>query len=206
MGENGTRVLKKGRNKMKKIILPALSIIIASLILFAIPTEAEGAIYEDTLRLHILANSDSEDDQILKLTVRDTVLCEFSEELGNAKSKADATEQIEELLPKIKECAERVIENEGYSYSVRVRVGKEWYGTREYEGFTLPAGEYTSLIIEIGEGNGQNWWCVMYPPLCLDACLEDAAVGYTDEEIKLIKPEGFKIKFKALELFSKYFG
>ena len=191
---------------MKKIILPALSIIIAALVLLVIPTEAEGAIYEDTLRLHILANSDGDNDQELKLALRDVVLSEFSGELGKAKSKADAMGQIEKLLPEIKECAERVIEKEGFGYDVFVRVDTEWYGTREYEGFTLPAGEYTSLIIEIGEGAGQNWWCVMYPPLCLNACVEDAAIGYTDEEIKLVKNDGLKIKFKTLEFFSKYFG
>lgn len=190
---------------MRKNILPILAVLVASLVIIAIPTEAEGAIYEDTVRLHILANSDTEKDQALKLAVRDAVLEEFSAELSGSGSKEAAEKRIRALLPEIKALAERVIKERGYTYGVRVKVGEEWYSTREYEDFTLPAGMYTSLVIEIGEADGRNWWCVMYPPLCLGASVEDAAAAYSDEEIRLIRNEGVQVKFKALELISKYF-
>ena len=191
---------------MRKILFPALTVLIVTMLLLTIPTEAEGAIYEDTVRLHILANSDSKEDQAVKLLVRDAVLSEFSAVLADAESQEDAVKKIESITPEIVSVAERVIKENGYTYEARVRVDKEWYGTREYDNFTLPAGEYTSLVISLGDAEGKNWWCVMYPPLCLDACTEDASIAYSDEEIKLIKPDGLKIKFKTLELFSKYFG
>ncbi len=191
---------------MRKSILPIIAVLVAALVLLAIPTEAEGAIYEDTVRLHILANSDTEEDQALKLAVRDAVLREFSAELRGSGSKEAAEKKINTLLPEIEALAEKVVKENGYTYSVSVSVGEEWYSTRKYEDFTLPAGKYTSLVIEIGEGDGRNWWCVMYPPLCLGASVEDAAAVYSDEEVRLIRNEGVKVKFKALELISKYFG
>ena len=191
---------------MRKSIFPIIAVLVAALVLLFIPTEAEGAIYEDTVRLHILANSDTEEDQELKLAVRDAVLREFSAELGGSGSKETAEKKIKALLPEIEALAEKVVKENGYTYGVRVSVGEEWYSTRKYEDFTLPAGTYTSLVIEIGEGDGRNWWCVMYPPLCLGASVEDASAAYSDEEVRLIRNEGVKVKFKALELISRYFG
>ena len=183
----------------------------AAIFLAVIPTEAESAVYDDTIRLHILANSDSKEDQELKLKVRDAVLREFSDELNTQESKKMAEGKISLLLNDIEAFSENIIVSEGYSYSVRASLGDEWYDTREYDGFTLPGGIYTSLRIIIGEGEGKNWWCVMFPPLCLDMATDqaekdDAIKKYSDEEISLISGKGYRIKFKLLEMFSEAFS
>ncbi len=195
---------------MKKGILTVFTMLFAVLLVAAIPTEAEAAIYDDTVRLHILANSDSEDDQRLKLDIRDAILREFGTRLSGLESKALAEAEISSLLPLIEEFAEEKIRLMGYSYSVSASIGEEWYDTRSYEDFSLPSGIYTSLIIKIGKGEGRNWWCVMFPPLCLDVACEDAppddcVIDYTREELILISTEKYNVKFKMLELLSGVF-
>ena len=184
---------------------------LATVFLAVIPTEADSAVYDDTIRLHILASSDSDEDQALKLKVRDEVLKEFSDELEGVGTKEMAEEKISLLLDNIKHFSEKVILSEGYEYTVNVTLGEEWYDTREYDDFTLPRGVYTSLRIVIGEGDGKNWWCVMFPPLCLDMATEDAPRDdalkkYSDEEISLISGGRYNIKFKLLEMFSDAFS
>lgn len=192
---------------MKKILLPTLTALVLALIIAVIPTEADFAIYDDTVRLHIIANSDSEEDQALKLAVRDAVLEKYGKRLAEAQSAAAAATEISLLLDEIESTAKEIIEERGYAYSVKATVGKEVYGTREYEDFTLPAGEYTSLRIIIGNGDGKNWWCVMYPPMCLGASIGgDAAINYTNEEMRLIKGSKYNIKFKLIEIISREFG
>ncbi len=198
-------------NKKRNIILPTLMILISTLFIAVMPTEAEGALYEDTIRLHILANSDSEDDQALKLLVRDKLLEKYGEELSGFMSQDDAEEKITKSIGEIEATAKKIIENEGYDYNVRAELCEEWYDTREYEDFSLPRGYYTSLKIIIGEGEGKNWWCVMFPPLCLEAALEKAPADtaikqYSKEEYTLISKSGYNIKFKLLELISDVFS
>ena len=175
------------------------------------PTEAEGEIYEDTLRLHILANSDSEEDQALKLNIRDRVLEKYGSMLKVDNSISEAKNKTETLLPDIKHDVEVWIAELGYDYTAEAYLGEEWYDTREYESFTLPAGNYVSLRIIIGSGEGKNWWCVMYPPLCLDMATEsspadDGITDYSKEEISLIQNGKYQIKFKILEDLSRVFA
>lgn len=196
---------------MKKFITGCVCLLIATIFLAVIPTEAECAVYDDTIRLHILANSDSNDDQALKIKVRDAILCEFSDELNKISSKAEAEEIISALLSNIEKFAEEVIAKSGYSYTVKATLSDELYETRTYDDFTLPRGIYTSLRIIIGNGEGKNWWCVMFPPLCLDMATEsvpddDAIKKYSKEEISLIRRGGYNIKFKLLEMFSNAFS
>ena len=196
---------------MKKFITGCVCLLIATIFLAIIPTEAECAVYDDTIRLHILANSDSNDDQALKIKVRDAILCEFSDELNKISSKAEAEETISALLSDIEKFAEEVIAKSGYSYTVKATLSDELYETRTYDDFTLPRGIYTSLRIIIGNGEGKNWWCVMFPPLCLDMATEsvpddDAIKKYSKEEISLIRHGGYNIKFKLLEMFSNAFS
>ena len=196
---------------MKSLINYVITVLLVTMVLAAMPTEAEGEIYEDTLRLHILANSDSSEDQELKLKIRDRVLIKYGEILRLDESIDDAKARVSELLPEIKADAEVWIKELGYSYSAVATLSVEWYETREYEDFTLPAGYYSSLRIIIGEGEGQNWWCVMYPPLCMEMATEsapadDGVIDYTNEEIKLIKSGGYQIKFKILEELSRAFS
>lgn len=196
---------------MKRTAKIAAYLLIISLLISVMPTDAEANIYEDTIRLHILANSDSREDQELKIVVRDGILNEFGERLRLAGSFDKAEELCERLIPEIKEYAEAIIKTEGYGYEVNIKLGEEWYETRDYDGFSLPCGYYTSLRILIGEGKGQNWWCVMYPPLCTELASEsapadDGLIDYTKEEMILISSGKYNIKFKILEDLSRVFA
>ena len=192
---------------MKNLIIGCVSVLLGIVFMAVIPTDAESGVYEDTLRLHILASSDTPEDQELKLKVRDAVLEKYADELSVIEGKVEAESKISELLPEIKCFCESFVKSCGYDYDVTVTLTDEWYETREYEDFSLPAGKYTSLRIIIGEGQGKNWWCVMFPPMCLDMALEnappdDALKKYSDEEVKLISG-GYNVKFKILELISE---
>ena len=192
---------------MKKVAFGILSILTAMLIVAALPTEADAEIYSDTLRLHILAASDSDEDQALKLAIRDKILTEYSEELSGVAALEDARATLEARLPDIIATAQDVVIARGYDYTVTASLGEEWYDTRDYGELSLPRGVYTSLIIKIGEGQGRNWWCVMYPPMCLDLATDgpsdDWASGYTGEELSLISGK-YRVKFKLLELISEF--
>ena len=192
---------------MKKFVTGILSILTAMLIVAALPTEADAGIYDDTLRLHILAASDSEEDQALKLRVRDGILAEYSAQLSEVTDLEDARVAIEARLSDIVATAERIVAEAGYDYTVTASLGEEWYDTRDYGEVSLPRGVYTSLIIRIGKGQGRNWWCVMYPPMCLDlatdAPSDDWTSGYTGEELSLISGK-YRVKFKLLELISDF--
>ena len=192
--------------KTNKIILPITAILLATLFLAVMPTEAEAAIYEDTVRLHILAESDSIEDQTAKLMIRDKMLEKYSVLLDGKKSSIEAKAALSDILDEIQADCERWITEAGLSYTVKVTLLKEWYDTREYADFTLPAGEYASLKITLGKGEGQNWWCVMYPPLCLDVAVKKGNSAYTDTEGKLISDSGYNVKFKLLEVASLIFG
>lgn len=196
---------------MKKLAKISTYVLIITLLLSVLPTDAEANIYEDTIRLHILANSDSKEDQALKISVRDGLLLEYGERLRSAGSFEGAAQLAEGLLSEIESFAEELINAEGYDYSVTAILSEEWYETRDYDGFSLPCGIYTSLRILIGEGKGKNWWCVMYPPLCTELACEDAPaddgfIDYTKEELILISGSKYNLKFKILEDLSRVFS
>ena len=195
---------------MKSLLLFSTALLLSVLVIAVVPTEAEAKIYEDTVRLHILANSDSEEDQALKLFIRDKILEKYGVALSGEKSAEDAINSYSSLLQDIEKDCEVWIKNAGYGYSVKVTLTEEWYDTRAYEDFTLPSGNYYSLRVIIGEGAGKNWWCVMYPPLCTDIATEnsppdDVIVGYSENEVTLITEKKYNVKFKSLELLSKVF-
>ena len=195
---------------MKNMIISAISLLSAALLSVGIPTEAEARIYDDTVRLHILADSDSKEDQGLKLCVRDRILADFGTELSDAKGKEDALDRITSLLPDIESAARDELSAQGSYLPVSASVSTEWYDTRDYGDFSLPAGFYSSLRVIIGSGEGQNWWCVMYPPLCTELACErapadDGLIGYTDAEIALISGETYSVKFRMLEIVSRAF-
>ena len=162
---------------------------------------------EKIIRLHIVANSDTDIDQDLKIDVRDEVLKELANIVDVQAGKDEAEEMIEKNIDDIILTAEREIKSQGFDYEVTAKITEEYFPTREYETFSLPAGKYTSLRIIIGAGEGHNWWCVVYPSLCTGAALEsfEDAVGLTDDEISLITEngKGYVIKFKIMELFGK---
>lgn len=199
---------------MKKTLLYMFTLLLCALLLAALPVSGEEKIYESVVRLHVLANSDEEADQALKLAVRDEILKEYGPLLAKEDTIDGSAERIALLLPTIQKTAEEVVKREGYAYTVSCSFGEEKYPERQYGDYSFPAGTYLSLRISIGEGKGQNWWCVLFPPLCLDmakgeALCDDAlAVGLTADEYKLIsgnKNGGYMLKFKALELLAGAF-
>ncbi|MBE6536495.1 MAG: stage II sporulation protein R [Ruminococcaceae bacterium] len=189
---------------MKKAILPTICILLCTLCIVFIPTEAEAAIYEDTVRLHILAPSDSIEDQTLKLKIRDKILLKYGSALSGSESVRDTEALLNKELSNIENDCNKWIRELDFDYSAKVTLCDEWYNTREYADFTLPAGVYTSLKITIDSGKGQNWWCVMYPPMCLDASLGEETT-YSTEEKKLITGDKYRVKFKLLEVTSELF-
>ncbi len=200
---------------MKTVTLYFLTLLIALTVLLALPTHGEEQIYEDVIRLHVLANSDSEADQALKLAVRDEILSLYGTALSNTGSKEEASDTVLALIPEIEKTAEEKIRSLGYTYPVTVTLGTEYYATRVYGDLTLPAGEYLSLRVVIGEGVGQNWWCVLYPPLCLSLATDDGKtaedsipVGLTPSEYRLITDHDgeYALKFKVLEWLEGQFG
>ncbi len=198
---------------MKKTVLYMIGLLFVGLMLAVFPVSGEEALYGEVIRLHVLAESDSEEDQALKLAVRDAVLEEYGPRLSEAGSVNEAGERVERLIEEIRQTAQTVVNQHGKTYTVSVEYGKEHYPEREYENYRFPAGEYLSLRIRIGSGEGKNWWCVLFPPLCLDMATEspedDAlAVGLTPEEYRLIRGDstgGYRIRFKILEMLDEAF-
>ena len=189
---------------MKGFLEGIAVVLLATVMMAAIPTEAEGKIYEDTVRLHILAHSDSEEDQKVKIYIRDYLLSTYGEALSGYENADAAAEAMAVLLPKIEAAAEEKLKEAGFSYGAHVTLSEEWYERREYADAVYPAGEYTSLRVILGDGAGKNWWCVMFPPLCLDMALGDE-IPYSKEEHALIGGK-YKLKLKSLELAARLFG
>ena len=191
----------------KRILIATFTIIGLYVLLGFLPIHSEAAIYDNVLRLHVLANSDSSEDQALKLEVRDRILEETATLFNDCKSKDEARAAVESNLDKIREIAEQTVRETGYDYSVSVSLGEEEYPTKNYEECCFPAGEYLSLRVMIGEAEGENWWCVLFPPLCIDAAGESrevfAEVGLTDEQYSFITETDnpkYKVRFKLLEV------
>ncbi len=191
---------------MKRKIFLFAPVFIASLIVICsiTPTVAMSeSISDKVFRLHILANSDSKEDQELKLKVRDALL-ELSEGLfEDCNSVDDAIDISNANKNVLKREAEKIIKSYGYDYNVKIEICKQYFNTRDYGDFTLPAGIYNSLRVIIGKGNGHNWWCVMFPSVCLSGCTDDFDGVLTQEEKNLITNKKYIIKFKSVELYEK---
>lgn len=156
---------------------------------------------QDLIRLHVIANSDNPQDQALKLKVRDAIMEEARKELVKAKDPEEARRWLAENLANLALAAEEELKKEGYLYSVQVQLGDFNFPTRSYRQWVLPAGEYEALRLIIGEGKGENWWCVLFPPLCL----VDVAEGRASREVmawpKEDSPEAaVELRFKILEV------
>lgn len=162
-------------------------------------------ISDDVFRLHILANSDEEADQALKLKVRDAVLEKGQNVFTDCNSLDEIINSCENHIDLFEETAEKCIIENGYNYSVNAYVDKEYFNTREYEEITLPSGIYNALKIEIGEAKGHNWWCVMFPAICLSAVSDNEINNILDEEeVDLIHSDNkFEIRFKIVEIYEK---
>lgn len=191
--------------KTRIMSLSLATAIVVTLLFGAVTVQSQRNIAEKVVRLHVVANSDTDEDQALKLKVRDAVLGELDTLLDGIESRAAAKILITENLDKIAEVAAKEIKANGERYPVKAALIKEEFPTREYDTFSLPAGVYTSLRVSIGEAEGKNWWCVVFPPLCKAAALEDISdeAGLTKGEVYLISGEkdSIEIRFKVLEFF-----
>ena len=184
---------------MKNFIKAACVALILTVVYTMIPFQAACSdITDDVFRLHILANSDSDEDQNLKLKVRDRLL-EYSQSLfEQAKSKDEAEKVVASHLHGFADAAAAEIAAEGYHYGVRAEIKRMYFTTRHYENYTLPSGMYDALRITIGEGKGHNWWCVMFPSLCINTKTDgDKKTKETlgNREYDLVKNEKQEYKF-----------
>ena len=159
---------------------------------------------QNVLRLHIIANSDSEADQALKLKIRDAILSETGSLFANSQSLEEANLKTEQHLKNFEDIANRVINESGFCYDATVSLGERFFETRHYENFTLPAGKYRSLIINLGESKGKNWWWVIYPTVCLPAASGDLRDTVNNKSAHIAEhSERYIIRFKIVEIFEK---
>lgn len=202
-----TTVKPANRLKILEIaLLIGLAVFLAS---GAMALRTQDDLADKVVRLHVLANSDSEEDQALKLQVRDVVLERATELLKQSADRGEAERLLRGDLRELERIAAEEIRSCGYEYPVAVELEAAEFPTKEYDGFTLPAGEYLALRVLIGEARGQNWWCVVFPPLCTAASADvpasALAAGFSQEEIGLIteENEGYVLKFKAVEFWEE---
>lgn len=176
----------------------------AALVCTALWAEAQQAdLAGKLIRLHVIANSDSPADQALKLQVRDGVLLQAEDLLTASESPQEAAAVLEENLPQLAHTAAQAAREAGQPCPVKVTLETTWFPTRQYGDITLPAGEYQALRVILGEGEGKNWWCVVFPSLAMPAVTEEAipAGGFTREDYALLAEESqpYVFQFKALE-------
>lgn len=202
------------QSKMKYII--TILILLSIFLLLTISSYANTVsqdLSNNFFRLHILANSDSVKDQELKLKVRDNIIEYMNTLTYSGLSKSEAIELTKQNLDKLQKIAEDTIKNEGYSYSVNLEIGNFYFPTKEYGNISLPAGYYDGLKIEIGDAQGQNWWCSLFPPLCFvdissgvidEESEENLKENLSEEEFAIIteNSDTIKFKFKLIEVFS----
>jgi len=161
-------------------------------------------IRERVLRLHVLANSDSEEDQQLKLKVRDTVVETAAGLFDTVTDKTGRLRRQSRCCGRSLAAAQQRVYDEGYDYVVEAELCHMYFTTREYETVTLPAGMYDALRITIGEGAGRNWWCVVFPPMCVSAATESAELAdvLDEEQVEIVtEPQQYEVRFKVVEIF-----
>lgn len=187
--------------KTLKIFLPLFMIITLTVSFFQPIIATSENISNKILRLHIIANSDSTEDQDLKLKVKNDFL-ENTADLFVGQTLDENIEIAKENIDYIERICNTCIEQNGYDYEAEVTVDREYFDTRVYDDFTLPAGVYNSIRITIGQGNGHNWWCIVFPSVCLSACSKSMDDYLTDEEMELVG-DGYTPKFKVIEIYEK---
>lgn len=186
----------------------SIAIGIVTAVIFSICSFAKTSeeIRSDVLRLHVIANSDSSVDQNLKLRLRDYILEEGEDIFDGSVNVENAVKKIEPKLAELEKSAETFVKKAGFDYDVKITLSNEYFTTRTYESVTLPAGKYLALRVVIGSGEGHNWWCVMFPPMCVPAADKKDEIEnvFTDKEIKLVesKPK-YEPRFKVVEIYEQ---
>ena len=206
------------RFNLKKVkfifILSILLFIYITIYVFSYANTISSGISNSVFRLHVIANSDSEEDQNLKYKVRDNLISYMNTICANTKTKEEAIKIANDHKEDFYEIAKNTIISNGYNYDVSVEIGNFEFPTKTYGDISLPSGYYDALRVKIGKAQGQNWWCVMFPPLCFvnissgivpDESKEDLKENLSDEEFNIIANEDdvtLKFKFKLIELFN----
>lgn len=177
--------MKKNKKKHSILFVSVALIVVLIIFLSNGPVASQKSIAQKIIRFHVLANSDSEKDQSLKLKVKDNVLSYTTNILGSSKSIDESRKLLHENDSKIKEIAKSTIKGLGYNYAVKTELSEENFPVKSYGNITLPQGEYEAYRIIIGSGSGKNWWCVMFPPLCfVDATKGEVEKKKTSDEMK----------------------
>lgn len=159
-------------------------------------------LYDNMLRLHVIANSDSDEDQRLKLLVRDALLSKGAEIFDGSADVTTAKEKLEPHFRQLEAIAEETLRQNGCNDSVRISLGRTYFDTRIYDNLTVPAGEYEALCVRIGKAEGKNWWCVMFPPLCIPAATKNPeSVFNTNGKAVLHGNVKYDVRFKVVELY-----
>lgn len=194
------------------IIATAVFTVLFSTYTYSLATQKN--ISRQVIRFHILANSDSEEDQALKLKIKDKILKEYSQQLSDSKSIDETRNMLYENMNGIRQLALTEVRKNGYSYNVNVYMARDYFPTKVYGDVSLPAGVYEALRVEIGNGGGHNWWCVMFPPLCyVDVTQKQVPVEdkmmlkniLDDSEYQLITENttNVKVRFKIVEIWNE---
>ena len=183
--------------KSKKISWALILICVSFAFAIFLSAEYNSSKYaENILRFHVIANSDTMQDQALKLKVRDAVGCKVSDLAESATNAQETAKVVAEHSEEIIKAAEECIKKEGFDYKVSIEIGEFYFPTKHYSKMSLPAGEYDAVRIIIGEGNGENWWCVLFPPLCFSN-------GNAVEDFDTENKEKVTVKFKITEVFQE---
>lgn len=194
---------------IRKLYLWESALLVAfavTLLIGCCASASRAALADQVLRLHVVANSDSEFDQAVKLQVRDAVLEAAQPLLDGVDSSRGAEDALIPWLEALERTAQETLNRAGVEDEATVSITDQWFPTKAYNGFSLPAGQYRALKVTIGEGAGQNWWCVVFPPLCLASVTEEveeaaAMAGLTEDQVALITGQdgGYVLKFKVIE-------
>lgn len=191
---------------MKHLVIFTSLVLVFAALCCVMPTRADTEIYSKVLRLHVIANSDSEHDQNLKLRVRDAVLGKIDKMTEGAADIGDASRIVAENVEEIRALVSGTLKSLGEDETAAVTLSEEYYPERSYGDISLPAGKYASLRIMLGKAEGQNWWCVLYPSVCLSGAKASSVfkqTGFSTEQINVLTEDEkpvYKIKFKILEL------
>ena len=189
-------------NKWRPIEIAVLLALAVTLLVGAASLHRQDGLQEKMIRLHVIANSDSEDDQAMKLLARDAVLTRAEAILRQASNREEAMEDLNAALPELERTAYDAC---GGAYPVHAALEMTEFPRKEYDGFALPAGEYMALRVIIGEGQGHNWWCVVFPPLCVSAAEQNRALDAMSEPERALitEADGYELRFRIVELWGE---
>ena len=195
------------KNKLKNFIILAILLFLYTFIcaqnyVSAVSNNLSQAVF----RLHVLANSNSEEDQNLKYKVRDGLIKYMNNICSNCSTKAEAISIANEHKNDFQEIAQNIVKGNGYDYPVKINIGNFYFPTKNYGDISLPAGPYDALKDEIGEAKGQNWWCVLYPPMCIPAAQPTQELNdvLNESEMEIVTSEPkYEIRFACVELFER---